>query len=330
MPSASNAKLQYEAGQTAYAMAALTDSGDRTTFEAAAAPWSRRDLFAPIVRPNGVLTGGVVTPAASGTANLVDVSAGSAWLGGALITWTAETDLTVTSRANDGADPTHQVISVIVTGTDTVTVDAGTGHTAIIETRDGTGGPPLLAAGAIELAQVRVTSKVAAAITAAEIFAVPGVHRELALYPVWDVDYLSGEITFASALPASHTDSAAKGVYASYATPSFADVAIASDFRPPENSYSVSSTQVYGRTLGSSSQSLSAGEFTAYLNDGITDPLVGLAGEMLWFKFFPNQYASSYIMSQGQLGIVRTFPAGDNISAACTIAAEAAATNVQA
>jgi hypothetical protein len=176
MPSASDAKLQYEAGQTAYAMAALTDSGDRTVFNATAAPWSRRNLYAPVVRPNGVLTGGVVTPAASGTPNKVDVSAGSAWLGGAAITWTASTDLTVTSRANAAEDPTHQIISVVVTGANTVTIDAGTGHTGLVETRDASGGPPLLAAGAIELAQVRVTSKVAAAIAVSEIFAVPGTH----------------------------------------------------------------------------------------------------------------------------------------------------------
>ena len=329
MPSASDAKLQYEAGQTAYAMASLTDSGDRTVFNATAAPWSRRNLYAPVVRPNGVLTGGVVTPAASGTANKVDVSAGSAWLGGATITWTASTDLTVTSRANDGGDPTHQIISVVVTGANTVTIDAGTGHTGLVETRDASGGPPLLAAGAIELAQVRVTSKVAAAIAVSEIFAVPGTHRELALYPVWDVDYLQGRVTFASALPASHAGPGAKSVYASYATPAFADVSLASDFTPPEDSYSVSSTQIYGRTIGSASSSLSAGQFTAYLEDGITDPLVAMKGETLWFKFYPNKYQSAHLMAQGRLGMSRTYPAGDSIMATCTIAAEASATGVQ-
>jgi len=328
MPSASDAKLQYEAGQTAYAMAALTDSGDRTVFNATAAPWSRRNLYAPVVRPNGVLTGGVVTPAASGTPNKVDVSAGSAWLGGAAITWTASTDLTVTSRANAAEDPTHQIISVVVTGANTVTIDAGTGHTGLVETRDASGGPPLLAAGAIELAQVRVTSKVAAAIAVSEIFAVPGTHRELALYPVWDVDYLQGRVTFASALPASHAGPGAKSVYASYATPAFADVSLASDFVPPENSYSVSSTQIYGSTLGAVSRSLRAGGFTAYLEDGVSDPILSFDGEILWFKFFPNRYKGSYIMSQGTMGVQRTFPAGDSIQASLTINAESASTNV--
>ena len=37
---------------------------------------------------------------------------------------------------------------------------------------------------------------------------------------------------------------------------------------------------------------------------------------------------SPYILSQGKLGISRTFPAGDNIAAACTISATEAASEV--
>ena len=320
MATAERAKLQYEAGQNAYAMAALTDSGDHTVYTAAAAPWSRRDSFAPSVRPNGVLTGGVITP---GAADTVNVSAGTAWINGALVTWSAGT-----CDISRGADANiYRTTSVIITNAGAIDDTAGVAHTAI-GVRNASGGPAYIATTAIEIGQVWVSATASGLITAAEIFTVPNVHRELALYPVWDVDYLNGDVTFIAALPASHTDGVAKGVYASYATPTFADISIASDFRPPENSYSVSSTQVYGRTLGASSQSLSAGGFTAYLEDGVTDPLVSMAGELLWFKFFPNRYASSYIISQGRLGISRTFPAGNSIQAACTINAESAAVNV--
>jgi len=64
MATAENAKLQYEAGQNVVAMAALTDAGDGRNYAGAAALWSRRSGYAPVVRPNGLLTGG----AASGTA----------------------------------------------------------------------------------------------------------------------------------------------------------------------------------------------------------------------------------------------------------------------
>jgi hypothetical protein len=275
------------------------------------------------VRPNGVLTGGVITP---GVADKVNVSAGTAWINGALVTWSAGT-CDITRGAVDPGTAIYCTTSVTITDAGAIADEAGTPHSSV-GVRNANGGPAYIPTTSIELGQVWVTSTASGLITAAEIFTVPNVHRELALYPVWDVDYLEGEVTFIAALPAAHTDGVAKGVYASYATPTFADVSIASDFRPPENSYSVSSTQVYGRTLGASSQSLSAGGFTAYLEDGVTDPLVSMAGELLWFKFFPNRYASSYIISQGRLGISRTFPAGDNIQASCTINAESAAVNV--
>jgi hypothetical protein len=46
----------------------------------------------------------------------------------------------------------------------------------------------------------------------------------------------------------------------------------------------------------------------------------------LWFRFYPDRYKTPYILSQGKLGIGRTFPAGDNIKAACTISSTVAAT----
>ena len=61
MSTAENAKLQYEAGQNATAMSALTNSGDETTFTSGASLWSGKSGYAPVVRPNGLLTGGAVS-----------------------------------------------------------------------------------------------------------------------------------------------------------------------------------------------------------------------------------------------------------------------------
>ena len=329
MPSADNALLRYEAGQNPTAFSALTDSGDRTTFNGSSSPWSKRTGFVPVIRPDGLLTGGAVTPAASGTNNLVDVGAGTAYINGALVSFDAEEGLAITRDATDG----YLVSSIVVSSAGVVTVEAGDAHaSAFSEVRAAAGGPPLIPVGSIELAQVRTTavSASAAPIGAGEVYSVIGVHTERSDYPVWDVDYYNGRVTFVDDLPAIHVGTLPKGVFASYAAPIFADVSIASDFVPPENSYSVSSTQVYGRTLGSTSTSLSAGSFTAYLENGVTDPLVGLQGEELWFQFFPNRYQTQHIVCQGRLGVTRTFPADDSISAACTINAASAATNVAA
>ena len=86
--------------------------------------------------------------------------------------------------------------------------------------------------------------------------------------------------------------------------------------------------EVYGTTLGATSSTLGQGRFTAYLNNGVADALVTLKNETLWFKFYPDRYASPYILAQGKLGIARTFPAGDAIQAACTISAASAGIEV--
>jgi hypothetical protein len=319
MPSANRAKLQYEAGQSSVPMAALTDSGDHTVFTGTDAPFSRRDGYDVEVRPNGLITGGQIMPAASGSDDMVDVSAGTAYIGGVLVAFSAATDVEITRGLT--AD-THAITSITVSNVGAVVAIAGTDGTAHSETRDAEGGPPLIPVNSIELGQVRTSTIAAAVISATEIKTVVGVHQERYDYPMWDVDYFSGQVRFVDALPEIHTGSAIKEVYASYALPVFSDVQIAGDFTAPETSYSVSSEQYYDKTVGSTSQSLSAGSFTALLNDGVTDPLVKLKGEALWFKFFPNRLKSPYIMAQGVLGIVRSFPAGGNISVDCTIAAE--------
>jgi hypothetical protein len=90
----------------------------------------------------------------------------------------------------------------------------------------------------------------------------------------------------------------------------------------------VTSTQIYGTTLGSTSKSLGQGGFTAYLEDGVTDGLVASKDALLWFRFYPDRYKTPYLLTQGKLGVSRTFPAGDTIKAACTISATKTATEV--
>jgi hypothetical protein len=323
MSTAENAKLQYEAGQNAVAMSALTDSGDHTSYTSAATLWSGRSGYAPVVRPNGLLTGGVSTKTAIN--NQISVAALTCNLAG-VVTSVSTGTVTITRPATAVA----KINSITVTSAGALAAVAGTDSatTDFSETRAAAGGPPLIPAGSIELAQVRVISNAAAAITDAEIFQVVGLHQERADFPLYDVNYGTGTVTFLAANPLIHTGPVAKAVYASYASPIFADVALASDFVPPETSHSVTSTQVYGTTIGSTSSTLNQGTFTAYLQNGVGDPLVSLKNAILWFRFYPDRYAADYILSQGKLGIARTFPAGDQIQATCTISASSAATEV--
>jgi hypothetical protein len=319
MASAKDAKLQYEAGQTAYAMAALNDSGDATTFTGAAAPWSRRSGYAPVVRPDGLISGAAITPGIGD--NHISVATGTAYVGGALVTVTAIADLDVTALAAEGSD-THIIYSIQV-GTDgAVSAEAGEPHNAF-GVRDADGGAPEVLVDHIELGQVRISAKGAVAITAAMISQVPGTTQERFDTPLMlETDHYLGHVTFASAFDGIHTGGAKKKVWASYSTPSFAEVLKSSDFVPPEVSYSVSSEQYYGGNEGSVSSSLGQGKFTARLADGVSDPMVALKGETLWFRFYPDRARSAHLMCQGTLGIARTFPAGGSIEASCTISSD--------
>lgn len=320
MPTAENAKLQYEGGQNAAAMGALTDSGDSTTFTSAATLWSRRSGFAPSIMPNGLVTGGAIVTAVAAGSDDVDVAALTCNLNGVLTSVAADADVAITRPSS----AVSKVNSITVNASGAIAVVAGDdgSTTAFSETRGAAGGPPLIPVDSIEIGQVRVTSDTSAAIAAAEIYTVPGLHVEQAINPGYTINYNTGSVTFLSALPAIHTGSVPKKVFASYSSPIFADVSLATDFVPAETSHQTNSEQIYGRVLGSSTATLNAGTFTAYLEDGVTDPLVTLKNEQLWFRFYPDQYATPYILVQGKLGVARAFAADDNIQAACTISAE--------
>ena len=323
---AANAILYYEGGQAYVPMAALDDSGDQTKFESDDALWSGYEGKEPVVRPNGMATGGVITPAASGDDDKVDVSAGTAYVSGALVTIPAATDLALT-RATP-AD-THLINSVVVTA-GAYAVVAGAGHTAFSETRAADGGPPLIPVDSVEVGQVRLGASASAAVDTDEIFQVVGTHTERYDSPVWDEDWSNGEVNFASALPLIHTGPTARKVFAAYYTPIFSEVPNAADFVPAETTHSVSSTQIYGGNVGSASSSLGQGSFTARLQTGVKDTLITHKNKTLWFKFFPDRYRNEHLLTQGKLGVARQFPAGSAIIANCTISAEATSIDKEA
>lgn len=335
MSTAADAKLQYEAGQNATAMTLLTDSGDHETYESAATLWSGRSGYAPVVRVNGLLTGGAVTPDGSGVDDVVDVAALTCNLAG-VVTSISAGELTALRGATTDI---CRITSLTVDSGGALAAVAGTATTAFSETRGAAGGPPFIPVGSIEIGQVRLSSITAAPITAAEIYQVVGTHQERADFPLYEINYgptivagvetvAGGSVSFYDTLPLIHTGSTTKRAYASYSSPLFADISLASDFVPPETSNSVTSTQVYGATIGASSSTLNQGTFTAYLTNGVSDALVTLKNATLWFKFFPDRFASPYILCQGKLGVGRTFPVADQIQAACTISASVAAVEV--
>jgi len=312
-----NSMMMYESGVTPFAMAALTDSGDHKSFDSSAALFSDSPGNAPVIRPNGVLTGGVVTP---GTANnTIDVSALTCNLAGVETVVAAALAVAITRATTNVAS----ITSITVTSAGAVAAVKGTdsSNTSFSETRGSAGGPPFIPVGSIELAQVRTTSNTAAVIKQSEILAIPNAHRETASFPVYEIKYDTGKIEFSSTLSLSHTGSLPKAVYASYAEPVFQEQTYGNDFTPAETSNSVSSTQVYGATVGATTSSLNQASFTAILGNGITDDIISKKGQTLWFKYIQDRTKTPYILTQGKLGLSRVFSAADNPKVTCTISA---------
>lgn len=322
---AERARLDYEGGQTVTTMTLLADSGDHQAYNSGAALFSKKTGFEPVVRPDGLATGGTVIPSLAAANNTVDVSALTCNISGQSIAVAAALGTAIV-RGTLAAPA--KVNSITITSVGAVAVVAGTVGTTIVEIRGAAGGPPLIPVGSIEIAQVRTLSNAAAAIGSNEIFATIGIHVERYDFPLFDVLPWMAQVKFLTALPLIHVGAIPKGISASYAEPIFSEVPLAVDFVPPENSHSLSSTQVYGATIGSTSSTLNQGSFTAFLSDGISDPLVVLKNEVLWFRFFQNKFKPNNLLTQGKLGINRTFPAGSSVQAACTISADSEAIEV--
>ncbi|ATN93338.1 hypothetical protein [Marinobacter phage PS3] len=311
--STDNALLEFEGGQNAFPMTALSDSGDAQTFESGEELWSQAAGFAPVVRADGVITGGACTPAAGSDA--VSIAAFTAFNSGVELAVAAQASVSVTRAASD----THIINSIVCDSAGDVTAIAGTEGTEFSETRANAGGPPLIPVGSIELSQIRLSSQTSAAVAAGEIFQLVNVHMESAVFPIATIDYVSGEVSFSSALKKIHTGQVAKGVYASFATPEFIEAFDAYDFVPSEVGYSSSSKQTYTRVKNSRSQSLNNATFSVDLTDGISDTIAAVQGENLYFRFYPDKNRPQHFIEQGVLSIARTFPAGGDIVASCTI-----------
>lgn len=304
--------LEYESAASAVAFFAMTDAGDHVNFTTTNKPWSQASGYEPVVGPYGLMTGGAVTPAISATNDKVDVAALTAMMPGAtgasattgVLTVNAAADQTVTRGS---ATNTHIINSITVTSAGAIAVVAGTATTAFSATRDANGGPPLIPVGSIEIGQVRLTTTAAAVVASSEIYQVVGTHQERYDYPTYSADYLQGKVTFAAALPLIHTGSVPKKVYARCATPLFAEISHAKDWKPAETTNSTSSEAYYDGALGSVSSSLSQASFTAALGDGVTDNLLAKSGQNLIFRFKPSRNGSAYQLTQGVLGVTRTF-----------------------
>ena len=328
-----NAAVYAELSQDLVAMVELTDDGDQKKYNSADRMFSKRSGYAADIKPNGVATGLLVTPGAAN--DTVAVSSGTCYLSGVLTEVDADSAVSVVRPESSN----YQQFAVTVTSAGEIAVVDGAEHTAFSDTWGADGGPPLIPTDSILLAVVKYSSQTAGIVLASEIKSTANSYREPYNFPTWSVRAFEVEngalgyagIDFDAALLACHTGDVPKEVYAEYYTPEMSKLAETTDFVPPETSHSVSSTQIYGKTKGASSSSLGQGSFTAYFEDGISDSIVGLKNESLFFKFYQDELVTSkYILCQGKLGLSRSFSPTEDPMASCTISATDEAVEVTA
>jgi hypothetical protein len=324
MTTAENSVLYYEAGQAFVPMTQLTDAGDHKVFNSEAECWSDEAGFSPVIKPDGVLTGLVVSAGAGN--NQVNVSAGTMNLGGKVVS--VDSGAGIVCVRGTGTD-VCVVNSVTITAAGAFAVIAGTAGAQFSEVRGAEGGPPFIPAGSVEIARVRFSSITAAPVSASEILAVPNKHREMATYPaILTTDFIreqggmigSAGVTFSTALMRNHIGDTTKKVYAQYYEPEFAEIGKASDFQPAANSLTTSSQPYYGGAIGEVSTALKSGKFKAYLDNGIADAILAKEGKKIWFKYLVDRYRpENYILTQGYLGVAVQYPARGSIYGDFTI-----------
>lgn len=331
MGSPERAVLKREAGATAKAMQAMTDSGDATVFTISGAEvWSRDDGKEPDIRPNGIKTGRNLL---SGTEvnDQVAVKAFTAYVGGAAVSVDAD-NVTITRPATALA----KVCAICVDAAGALTVEAGTdgSGTTFSETYAEDGGPPTIPDAKIMIGQVRVTSDTAAPIDADEIFQADGVHTERFDMPMWKDpntigDGLDAEVPakenahleFESALPQIHT-SGSKPVYAQVYVPIAAEVSRSAAVVAPQNTYSSNEQKYYGGSVNSVDVALSGGSFEVLMSNGVSDAIKRDAGKRKTFWWYPDRNKTEYSLFQGVVGINVTNPIGNQIKGAITVTAD--------
>lgn len=324
-------KLEIEVGQSLTTFEAFSNEGDNQTFTPSAVLMS--SVVAPEIHPDGVDTGvKLITPAASGTDDAVDVAAHTAYIGGTKYSFAAVSDLAIT-REGTNAYLKTSVVGYLNAGSPAIKVIAGTADATVhSDTRGEDGGPEYIGVLEYEIGQIVTTATASAAITTSEIKQ-EGQYTERSDYPVFDVDSTgrgmqataagtqNANVKFSSALDTRHTGDVTKGVYGQYYVPSFARLTRVENFSPASNSHSISSTDTFDGPVGSKSTSLGQSSFSIRLKDGVNDLVLTQQDKNVLFKLFPDENASAHHITQGYLGISQSYDSSSS-TASCTITPE--------
>lgn len=185
----------------------LTPQAGNKIYTSSTAFWARSEAGFPIVTPDGLCSGGAVSP--TNLDDEVTVAEGSAQIGGAAIAFSSATLSGLTRPVGAG---TVVITAIHVDSTGTITATAGT-EGAAGGARGAAGGPPYIPVDEVLLAYVTLSDTAAAPVASSEI---DNSAAERAPIPSFQINYVLGQIEFSSTQEAIHTGDTPRKVYASY------------------------------------------------------------------------------------------------------------------
>jgi len=319
MTIAANASIKYESGRSLVAFKAMTDSGDHTVFSVSDRIWSGRAGYEPDIRPDGIASG-ITILSADTLADKIAVTDLTAYLAGVLRNVT-NTTVTITRATVSDYVINSIVLTPVAPSSATLSAIKGVEGSSFITTRGATGGPPYIPVGSIEIGQIKTTSQSSAVILSSEIFQTPGSHQERSDYPIYHRPRNYGygvntsvtakkyaHIEFCDALDLCHTGGTCKYVYIKYYTPVFTTIDSHNGFSPSETTTTPIMAQKYATILGHGTSKINSSGFNAEVENGITDALVALDGEMLIFQFYPDTSAAPFMLTMGILRFISSLP----------------------
>lgn len=277
------------------------------------------------VRPDGHISGG--SASSNGTNDEVDVTASAVYIGGARVTSSAVSGLSIARPSVD----THIKYAICVNSSGVVSAEAGSEGTSFSDTRGAAGGYPLVPAGMTQICGVQYSSQTPALVLAAEIDETPigedGLggrilydypNFELVLHPDFDagIDYAHVKYSFAPATLYADADGAR--CYVTYSTPSFSEIGLTNDLVLPEETVSGNSTTVYRKVLKSVSRDQN--DFTlTIMGDDIVNDMAPFRGKDVWFKaVFDPLIPTKYALFAASVGVATSIPSDDNTTYSLT------------
>lgn len=320
-----NASIEMELGPpTSFAAEKLTNpTADNQTYLFTNAPLSQQAQYPTVIMPQGVKSGLVCTPTANDdevqtTGGVVINAAGAAAdLDTGEITVAADSAVALTRATGSNVI----INSIVVDGDGNVTAEAGTEGSGFSGARNVAGGPPFIPINSVEICQVKLTGSTPAMVLDSEISSVPGLTRQTYNEILWETDIYDGTVTFAASLPLIHTGGVAKEVWGRNSTPIFSKLNRVTDYSPAENSYTSNSTAIYEGAVVGQTVSLDQASFVAYLDDGLTDSLLGSRNDKRWIRFKQQKDALAHELTNGTVSITRTFPADAEVQATVNLLA---------